>query len=106
MSILFKVMKKKGVNEGCIEQIHRLFVEKVYSGKGLVLDDDQRLRVDDFEMREDIQTEINEIWPTLTNDNFHQIADFDGYQKEFMSLFGFGIDGVDYTQDVNEEVSL
>ncbi len=101
ISLLFKVMKEKGTHEGCIEQMHRLFADKLYTGKDTELDDQGRIRLDDLEMRDDVQDEISQLWTTVTSDNLASISDIEGYREEFMKLFGFGLQGVDYEADVD-----
>ncbi|MCH5203194.1 MAG: trans-2-enoyl-CoA reductase family protein [Oscillospiraceae bacterium] len=98
VAILYKVMKKHGTHEGCIEQMQRLFAE--ISENKLNLDDEGRIRMDDLEMKPEIQNEVAEIWQGLNQDNFKEFTDIDGYWKDFYALFGFGIDGVDYSADV------
>jgi len=98
ISILYKEMKAKGLHEGCIEQIQRLFTDRLYSGDPQ-LDDEGRIRIDDWEMRDDIQSAVSESWKQVSNENFAQLGDFEGYQAEFLKLFGFGIDGIDYDQE-------
>mgnify|MGYP005988548455 CR=1 FL=1 len=105
ISLLFKVMKKKGIHEGCIEQIQRLYSERLFGGD-LNLDAKGRIRVDDWEMREDVQAEIAELWEKATTENLAEIGDLEGYSKEFFKLFGFKVDGVDYDVDVNELVNI
>ena len=99
ISILYKVMKAKGVHEGCIEQMYRLFNQKLYNGAPVV-DGQGMIRLDDLEMAEDIQTEVSQLWEKLDADNFREFTDIDGYWSDFYELFGFGIDGVDYEADV------
>ena len=99
ISILFKEMIAKGTHEGCIEQIVRLFKERLYEGD-LQLDSEGRIRIDDWEMEADIQEAVAQVWPKINNENLRTLSDFDLYQKEFLELFGFGVDGVDYTQAV------
>jgi len=106
ISILFRVMKAKGVHEGCIEQMDRMFREKVYREDGPVVDEKGLIRVDDWEMREDIQAEVKAIWPDVTTENLRDITDFEGYQADFLRLFGFGLDGVDYEADVEIELPM
>lgn len=96
ISLLYKVMKEKGLHEGCIEQMTRLFAERLYSGERLETDRDGRIRIDDWEMRDDVQQAVEALWPQVNTDNLKSISDFEGYQKEFLKLFGFGLDGVDY----------
>ena len=99
ISILFKIMKAKGTHEGCIEQIVRLFKDRLYEG-ALNLDGEGRIRVDDWEMDQEVQAEVASIWPGVTTENLRDVSDFNAYQKEFLELFGFGLDGIDYTKDV------
>jgi enoyl-[acyl-carrier protein] reductase/trans-2-enoyl-CoA reductase (NAD+) len=99
ISILFKIMKAKGTHEGCIEQIVRLFKDRLYEGT-LNLDQEGRIRVDDWEMDPEVQEAIASIWPNVTTENLRDVSDFDAYQKEFLELFGFGLDGIDYSKDV------
>ena len=103
ISLLYKVMKAKGIHEGCIEQIQRLYSERLFGGN-ISLDDKGRIRVDDLEMREDVQAEIAELWKKATSENLAEIGDLQGYSDEFFNLFGFKVPGVDYTADVNEVV--
>ncbi len=106
ISILFKVMKAKGLHEGCIEQIQRLFETQMYNDNFLEFDEAGLVHIDDWEMREDVQTEVFEIWPKITTENLEELADFAGYQSDFLKLFGFGVDGVDYAQEVEVEVPI
>ena len=99
ISILFKIMKAKGTHEGCIDQIVRLFKDRLYEGE-LNLDSEGRIRVDDWEMDPEVQAEVASIWPSVTTENLRAVSDFDAYQKEFLELFGFGLEGIDYSQDV------
>ena len=103
-SLLFKVMKEKGIHEGCVEQIQRLFTTKLYNGTVPDLDEAGRIRIDDLEMRTDVQDAVAELWPRVTTENLDEISDFSGHQQEFLKLFGFGIPGVDYESDVNPEL--
>jgi enoyl-[acyl-carrier protein] reductase/trans-2-enoyl-CoA reductase (NAD+) len=104
LAILFKVMKARGVHEGCIEQINRLFRERLY-GDG-ELDEAGRLRVDQLELDPAVQAEVADIWDQISTDNLRSLADFEGYRQEFLQLFGFGVAGVDYDADVNPEVDI
>lgn len=99
MTLLYKVMKEKGLHEGCIEQITRLFTTKMNNGS-FITDGIGRLRVDDYELREDVQKEVLDLWAQANNDTIKEISDLDGYWEDFYRLFGFGIDGVDYDADV------
>ena len=105
ISLLYKVMKEKGLHEGCIEQMSRLMHDRLYSGNPLQLDDHDRIRIDDYEMREDIQSSINEQWDTVNTDNLESLTDIEGYRSEFLKLFGFGIPEIDYSADVDPEVT-
>ena len=100
ISLLFKVMKKKGVHEDCIHQIYRLFSDRLYTDGPLLLDDAGRIRVDELEMREDIQAEVQELWERATNENIKELADLDGYWNAFLRFHGFGVKGIDYEADV------
>ena len=104
LAILFKVMKARGVHEGCIEQINRLFRERLY-GDG-ELDEAGRLRVDQLELDPAVQAEVAGIWDQISTDNLRSLADFEGYRQEFLQLFGFGVAGVDYDANVNPEVDI
>lgn len=105
LSLLFKVMKEKGTHEGCIEQVDGLFRESLY-GTEPHLDADGRLRADYKELQPDVQDTVKELWNKVTNENLYQLTDFTGYKTEFLRLFGFEIDGVDYEQDVNPDVQI
>ena len=100
ISILYKEMKAKGLHEGCIEQVQRLMADRLYSGNPQ-LDDGGRIRVDDWEMRDDIQEAVFKSWNIVTNENFGDLADYEGYQAEFLKLFGFGMDGIDYDAETD-----
>ena len=97
-AILYKVMKENHVHEGCIEQINRLFKERLYGTP--VTDEEGRIRMDDWEMREDIQEKTMAIWNQVNTDNLLQIADVDGYWKDFYHMFGFHFDNIDYSKDI------
>lgn len=102
--VLSKIMKDKDIEEGCIEQIHRLFGERLYTDGKIPVDNDGLVRVDDLELRDDVQTLVDERWELLTQDNLNELTDLKGYHLDFLNLFGFGFDGVDYEADV--EVNL
>jgi enoyl-[acyl-carrier protein] reductase/trans-2-enoyl-CoA reductase (NAD+) len=106
ISLLYKVMKEAGLHEGCIEQIQRLFADHLASGGTPALDERGRIRIDDWEMRPDIQAAVASAWETVTSENLSAISDFSGYKKEFLRLFGFGLEGVDYEADTNPEKAL
>ena len=105
LAILFKVMKAKGVHEGCIEQIDGLFRESLY-GAEPVMDEEGRLRADGKELDPVVQEQVAELWEQIDTANLHQLSDFDGYKREFLQLFGFEIDGVDYEADVDPVVPI
>ncbi|WOD44032.1 enoyl-ACP reductase FabV [Hwangdonia lutea] len=105
ISLLYKVMKEEGVHEGCIEQIERLFNARLYA-ENLELDDAGRIRIDDWEMRDDIQAKVLELWKQATTETLPNIGDLKGYETDFYNLFGFKVDGVDYDKDVNEMVDI
>lgn len=105
ISLLFRIMKEKGTHEGCIEQTRRLF-EQLYGAAPLAVDEKKRLRLDDWEMRDEVQREVDRLWPTITTENLNQLTDFKGYQEEFLKLFGFGIAGIDYEADVEPVVEF
>ena len=100
LSILFKEMKAQGTHEGCIEQLGRLFAECIYAADPR-LDSDNRYRVDELELRPEMQAKVEAIWPQVTTENLTELSDFAGYQSEFLRLFGFAIESVDYEQDVD-----
>ncbi len=106
ISALYKVMKGKGIHEGCIEQTYRLFADRLYSSEGVPLDAEGRIRIDDWEMRDDVQEEVAKIWAAITTDNIFQLTDLEGYRREFFQLFGFETDGVDYEADVDPNVNI
>ena len=104
ISIAFKIMKEQGIHEGTIEQIQRLFTTKLYNGSVPETDEKNRLRLDDWELRDEVQKTCGVIWSQLNDDNIYQLTDYQGYKDEFLRLFGFGLQGVDYEADVSGEV--
>jgi len=106
ISLLYRIMKEKGLHEGCIEQIQRLFAERLYNGASPQLDDKGRIRIDDLEMRADVQEAIDKIWPAVTTETLAALTDIAGYQEEFLRLFGFDIEGVDYKTDTDPVVPV
>jgi len=105
ISLLYKIMKEKGLQEGCIEQIYRLFNERLYQ-RTIPTDDEQRIRIDDWEMRSDVQAEVSELWQKATTDNLPSIGDLAGYKTEFFNLFGFHFEEVDYDKEADEMVEI
>ncbi len=102
ISMLYKNMKAKGIHEDCIEQILRLNEDFLYNANGTPVDEDGRIRIDDWEMREDVQSEIQTLWDSITDENLLDFCDIETYKSDFLKLFGFGVDGVDYEKDVDE----
>ena len=99
-------MKAEGIHEGCIEQIQRLYAERLYTGKSVPTDDKGRIRIDDWEMRTDVQEKIAKLWGESTTETLVELGDLAGYKQDFLNLFGFGFDGVDYQADTNEMVMV
>ena len=106
ISLLYKTMKEAGIHEGCIEQMQRLFKDRLYAGTSIPVDDKGRVRVDDWEMREDIQAKVSELWDQATTESLPTLGDLEGYKTDFYNLFGFKVDGVDYTKEANELVEI
>jgi len=106
ISLLYKIMKEDGIHEGCIEQIQRLFEHRLYSGSEIPTDDKGRIRIDDWEMRDDVQEKVAKLWKEATTESLPKIGDLKGYTSDFHNLFGFGFDGVDYQADTNEMVNI
>ena len=106
ISLLYKIMKAKGTHEGCIEQIERLFSARLYTNGAIPVDEKGRIRIDDWEMDEAVQSEVAELWKGATTENLPAIGDLNGYKSDFSNLFGFGLDGVDYAADANELVEI
>ncbi|KIO37386.1 enoyl-ACP reductase FabV [Shewanella sp. cp20] len=108
IAMVFKKMREEGLHEGCQEQINRMFHERLYRADSAApaVDDANRLRLDDWELREDIQQHCRDLWPTITTENLSELTDYREYKEEFLKLFGFGIESVDYDADVNPEVNF
>ena len=106
ISLLYKIMKAEGIHEGCIEQIQRLYAERLYTGNPVPTDDKGRIRIDDWEMRADVQEKIAKLWGESTTETLVELGDLAGYKQDFLNLFGFGFDGVDYQEDTNEMVMV
>jgi enoyl-[acyl-carrier protein] reductase/trans-2-enoyl-CoA reductase (NAD+) len=104
LSLLPKVMKAKNLEEGPLEQMRRLFTDFLCTGSGPKLDEARRIRLDDREMRDDVQAEVAALWPQVTTENLREITDFSGFQRDFRGLFGFEVDGVDYDQPVETDL--
>ncbi|KQS53336.1 trans-2-enoyl-CoA reductase [Flavobacterium sp. Leaf359] len=106
ISLLYKVMKEEGIHEGTIEQIQRLYQQRLYTGGEVPTDEKGRIRIDDWEMRDDVQEKVAALWEKATTENLSEIGDLEGYRKDFYNLFGFDIEGVDYKADTNEMVAV
>ena len=100
IAMVYRIMKEKGLHEGTIDQLNRLFDDKLY-GDDKRTDDKGRVRLDDWELRDDVQQACKDLWPQVTTDNLFEITDYAGYKHEFLKLFGFERDDVDYEADVN-----
>lgn len=103
-AVLYKVMKEKNLHENCIMQIQRMFAEKIYADDPIEFDDLRRLRMDDWELRDDVQAAVNDLWGKITPKNFKNLSDYEGYKKEFMQLNGFDVEGVNYDEDIDIEI--
>ena len=100
LSILYRVMKEKGLHEDAIQQMYRLLRERLYGSGDVPVDEARRIRVDDWEMREDVQAEVSRIWEAVSDENVEEIADVEGLRRDFLQIHGFGFDNVDYDEDV------
>jgi enoyl-[acyl-carrier protein] reductase/trans-2-enoyl-CoA reductase (NAD+) len=106
ISLLYKIMKAEGIHEGCIEQIQRLYSERLYTGKEISTDTAGRIRIDDWEMRADVQEKVAKLWLEATTETLPEIGDLAGYKHDFLNLFGFDFEGVDYKADTSELVLI
>lgn len=106
ISLLYKVMKAKGTHEGCIEQIQRLFQDRLYTGAAIPTDEKGRIRVDDLEMDAVTQAEVAELWAGISTESLPELGDLAGYKHDFLNLFGFDVAGVDYEVETNEMVEV
>lgn len=111
LSILFKVMKAKGTHEGCIEQMERLFAERLYTGADngagkVPVDEANLIRIDDWEMAEDVQAEVAKLMDGVTEANIEERGDLEGYRHDFLNINGFDVEGVDYEKDITDFRSL
>jgi len=104
VALLYRVMKAKKLHEGCIQQIHRLYRDFLFSGDVLKRDARNRVRLDDWEMRPDVQNEVRNLWQQVDQDNLSELADIKGLREEFLRHHGFGMPGVDYSQDVEPDM--
>lgn len=106
ISLLYKIMKEEGIHEGCIEQIQRLFQDRLYNGSEVPVDEKGRIRIDDWEMRDDVQAKVAELWKEAATETLPTIGDLAGYRNDFLNLFGFEFAGVDYKAEANEVVTI
>ena len=108
IAMVFKKMREEGVHEGCMEQIFRMFSQRLFkdNGEASEVDTENRLRLDDLELRDDIQTHCQQLWANVTNENLREVTDYQEYKDEFMKLFGFGIESIDYDAEVNPVVEF
>jgi enoyl-[acyl-carrier protein] reductase / trans-2-enoyl-CoA reductase (NAD+) len=106
ISILYKIMKAQGTHEGCIEQMQRLFSEQIYSPKGPTFDEGGRVRLDDLEMKPEVQAAVAKIWPEVTTENLASLTDIAGYKTEFLKLFGFGLPGINYEAETEPHLLM
>ena len=106
ISLLYKIMKAEGIHEGCIEQIQRLYSQRLYTGNEVPMDANGRIRIDDWEMRDDVQEKVADLWTKATTETLPEIGDLAGYKQDFLNLFGFGFDGVDYESDADEMINI
>jgi enoyl-[acyl-carrier protein] reductase/trans-2-enoyl-CoA reductase (NAD+) len=105
VSMVFKIMREKGLHEVPIDQLDRLFRTKL-TGRNIETDSDGRIRMDDWELRDDVQQCCRDLWPQVTTENLNELTDYRQYKEEFLNLFGFGCDDVDYSADVNPDVQF
>jgi enoyl-[acyl-carrier protein] reductase/trans-2-enoyl-CoA reductase (NAD+) len=109
ISILFKIMKEKGIHEGCIEQIYRLFHDYLYTShtkENACYDEEGYIRLDNFEMQKDVQDKITDLWPKINTENLSTLTDIKGYREDFYRLFGFDCDGINYETEVDPKVNI
>lgn len=106
ISLLYKVMKERGTHEGCIEQIQRLYTAHLYSDTPVSRDPQGLIRIDDLEMDPLVQAQVFALWPKIATENIETLSDIQGYRDEFKRLFGFGLTGVDYQQEIDPQVKI
>ena len=104
ISLLYKVMKEKNLHEGCIQQIYRLYHHFLFTDGPAAVDHKGRIRLDDWEMSQDVQKKVAELWAQVTTENLSQLADIDGLRQEFLRHHGFGMPGVEYGLDVEPDI--
>ena len=104
VALLYKVMKKKGLHEECIEQMVRLFSPNfcgLYGPDKPKLDEAGRIRIDDWEMREDVQSEVAKLWGEVNSENLLQISDIEGFRSSYLCIHGFGLEGINYENEID-----
>ena len=106
IALCFRVMREQGIHESVIEHIFRMFNSALYGICAPELDADGRVRMDSWELRDSVQLKCKDLWPTVTTENLKQITDYEEYKHEFLQLFGFEVEGVDYSADVNPVVDF
>jgi len=110
LAVLFKIMKKMGIHEGCIEQMERLFSERLYINDGALgnvpVDSEHRIRIDDWELRDDVQAQAQKAMSAVNDDNVREYCDLEGYKHDFLVTNGFDVEGVDYNKDVADMRSI
>jgi len=106
ITLLYKSMKTAGLHEGCIEQIYRMYKDRLFTNSSVVCDAAGRIRMDDWELQEAVQADVQERWTRVNTTTLPEIGDINGYRYEFMRLFGFGVTGVDYQEDVRIDVEI
>ena len=106
ISLLYKIMKEKNCHENCIQQMYRLFADRLYTDAPPATDDQGRIRIDDWEMREDVQAAVAALWGGVNTETLEAVSDIASYREEFLGLFGFGFDGIDYDVDVSPDRPL
>ena len=100
-ALLFKVMKEKGMHEDIISHIYRMFATQIKAGSDMHLDPQGRIRMDNVELSDEVQDEVKRRWPLVTTENLDELGDLTGFREDFLKIFGFGFDGVDYDADVD-----
>ena len=106
ISLLYKIMKEKDCHENCIQQMYRLFAERLYTDAPPTTDDHGRIRIDDWEMRQDVQAAVAALWSSVNTETLEAVSDITSYREEFLGLFGFGFDGIDYAADIDPDRPL
>ena len=103
LGVLFKIMKAKGTHEGCIEQMERLFAERLYTAdKKVPVDSENRIRIDDWELDPAVQAEVDKAMPNVTEETVNEYCDMEGLRHDFLMINGFDVPGVDYTKEITK----